>query len=103
MTTVPDNWEMELRLRDSRNRLIRENLDNGRSVFYKSSGSSMSPLVQHGDACTFHPIQAVTAEDGVHAMRKDASDIGVGDIVFCSVQPSNQYFAHIVLEKREGV
>ena len=57
----------------------------------------MWPLVQSNDACLFHPIQAVTAEDGVHAIQKKASEIGVGDIVFCKVQPSQQYYAHIVL------
>ena len=37
----PELWEKELRLRDSRNRLIRDYLVDGRSVFYKSSGNSM--------------------------------------------------------------
>ena len=55
----------------------------------------MWPLVQSGDACTFHPIQAVTA-DG--SLQKDASVIEVGDIVFCSVQPHGSYYAHIVIE-----
>ena len=58
----------------------------------------MWPLVQSGDACTFHPIQAVTAKDGVHSIEKEASEIGVGDIVFCQVQRSQQYHAHFVLE-----
>ena len=57
----------------------------------------MWPLVQSDDACTFHPIQAVTAKDGVHSIQKDASVIEVGDIVFCCVQRSQQYYAHIVL------
>ena len=93
----PEKWEQELRLRDTRNRLIREYLTDGRSVWYKSTGSSMWPLVQSNDACTFHPIQAVTAMDGSHGVRKEASEIGVGDIVFCQVQRSQQYYAHIVL------
>ena len=55
-------------------------------------------LVQSNDAITLHPIQAVTAKShGAHAIQKEASEIGVGDIVFCEVQPSKQYFAHIVL------
>ena len=97
----PEKWELELRLRDSRNRLIREYLTEGRSVFYKSSGNSMWPLVQSDDACTFHPIQAVTAKDGVHSIQKEASEIGVGDIVFCEVQRSKQYYAHIVLDVQD--
>ena len=72
-------------------------VSDGRSVFYKSSGNSMWPLVQSDDACTFHPIQAVTAMDGRHGVQKEASEIGVGDIVFCQVQRSQQYYAHIVL------
>ena len=93
----PDNWEKELKLRDSRNRLLHSYLIDGRTVFYKSSGNSMWPLLQSGDACTFHPIQAVTARDGREGIDKEASEIGVGDVVFCQVQRSQQYYAHIVL------
>ena len=103
-TIVPgSSWdaekrEQELRLRDARNRLIREYLTEGRAVFYRSSGDSMWPLVQSDDAITLHPIQAVTARDGIHAIQKEASEIGVGDVVFCIVQHSRQYYAHIVLD-----
>ena len=93
----PEKWEQELKLRDSRNRLIHMYLVDGRTVFYPSSGDSMWPLVQSGDACSFHPIQAVTAMVGKHSVTKEASEIGVGDIVFCQVQRSHQYYAHIVL------
>ena len=78
--------------------MIRASLTAGRSVFYKSSGQSMWPLVQSGDACTFHPIQAVTAKKGKYSIQKVASKIDVGDIVFCQVQPSQQLYAHIVHE-----
>ena len=94
----PELWERELRLRDSRNRLIRDNLTGGRSAFYKSSGDSMWPLVQSNDACTIHPIQAVTANGGKYSIQKEASEIDVGDIVFCRVQPKNLFYAHVVLE-----
>ena len=57
----------------------------------------MWPLVQSYDGCTFHPIQAVTAKDGVHSIQKEASEIEVGDIVFCQVQRSQQYYSHLVL------
>ena len=53
---------------------------------------------QSNDACAFHPIQAATAKDGVHAFQKPASEILVGDIVFCAAQRSQLYYAHIVLE-----
>ena len=45
--------------------MIREYLIEDRSVFYMSSGDSMWPLIQSDDACTFHPTQVVTAEDGI--------------------------------------
>ena len=77
--------------------MMRESLVEGRSVFYRSSGSSMWPLVQPDDACTSHPIQAATAKDGIHSLQKKASEIGVGDIVFCQVQRSQQYYAHMLL------
>ena len=35
----------------------------------------------------------------MHSIQKEASEIGVGDIVFCQVQRSQQYYAHIVLEE----
>ena len=75
----PEKLELELRLRDTRNRMIRESLEEGRAVFYRSSGSSMWPLVQSDDACLFDPIQAVTAKDGIHSFQKKASEICVGD------------------------
>ena len=34
----------------------------------------------------------------MHSIQKEASEIGVGDIVFCQVQRGQQYYAHIVLE-----
>ena len=43
-------WELEIRLRDSRNKLIREHLHEGRIVCYQSSGNPMWPLVQSNDA-----------------------------------------------------
>ena len=61
-------------------------------MFYESSGNSMWPLVQSGDACLLHPIQAVTANDG--PIKKASSKIDVGDIVFCKVK--EEFFAHIV-------
>ena len=91
----PEAWAREKQLREQRNILIRESLTNDKSVFYKSSGNSMWPLVQSGDACWFHPIQAVTAKDA--SIHKEASEIDVGDIVFCQVQPSQHHYAHIVL------
>ena len=96
----PQKWALELKLRGVRNQLIREDLEKGYAVFYTSTGDSMWPLVQSYDGCTFHPIQAVTAEDGIHSIHsfpKEASEIQVGDVVFCKVQRCDAYFAHLVL------
>ena len=38
-----------------------------------------------------------TAKDEIHSFQKKACEICVGDIVFCQVQHSQQYYAHIVL------
>ena len=84
----PGKCEMEQRLWDARNRMIRDYLTDGSSLGYKSSGKSMWPVVQSGDACTYHPIQAVTAMDANIKPTKEASELGVGDIVFCQVQRS---------------
>ncbi|CAK0808754.1 unnamed protein product, partial [Prorocentrum cordatum] len=93
----PDAREKEMRLRDKRNGMIMERLGAGAPVFYSSSGNSMWPLVQSGDHCLFHPIQAITAMDGSpHIIEKDESPIAVGDVVFCRVQPTHQYYAHFV-------
>ena len=91
--TIVDDKEEELRLRDSRHIMMRQYFIDGGYVRYKSSGNSMWPLVRSGDLCTFHPVQAVTAQ-------KDASEIGVGDIVFCQVRTGRGrklFYAHIVL------
>ena len=53
---------------------------------------------QSNDACAFHPIQAATAKAGVRAFQKPASEILVGDIVFCAAQRPQLYYAHVVLD-----
>ena len=58
----------------------------------------MWPLVQSDDGCLMHPIRAVTAADGLHALRKEVSEIEKGDVVFCLPQPNNNYYAHLVLD-----
>ena len=62
----------------------------------------MWPLVQSHDACTFYPVQAVTAANR-HGIQKGESEIEVGDIVFCIVQRNQQYYAHIVLEVEDDI
>ena len=95
-TRVPDKGQ-ELKLRDVRNVMIAEAFQQGRPVFYPSSGDSMWPLVQSGDFCHLHPLQAVTADAGPDPFEKEASEVHVGDVVFCLVQPWHQYYCHIVI------
>ena len=94
-------WEEEMRLRYDRNCMIREFLEICRPVVYKSSGNSMWPLVQSNDVVALHPIQAGTADKGKHAIQKEGSEIGVGDIVFCEVQPTKMYYCHIVVKEEK--
>jgi len=90
-------WQEELRRRDLRNVMIMESLLQSRTVFYSSTGNSMWPIVQSGDYCLFHPIQAVTADEArLVGIQKFESTISVGDIVFCRVQPTQQLYAHFV-------
>ena len=69
-------WEQELRLslRDARNKLIHEFLMEGSPVWYKPTEQSMWPVVHSPDACTSHPIQAVTAKGGISKFQNKASD-----------------------------
>jgi hypothetical protein len=76
----------ELALRKERNMLIKEKLQAGVSVAYKSSGNSLAPMVMSGDLCEFRPV------------TKDA-DVSLHDIVFCTVHPGQQFHAHIVRHK----
>ena len=92
--------EKETTQRQWRNLHMREKLAQGKSVFYRNKGTSLWPLVQDGDGCLFHPIQAVTAMGGQHSINKTKSDIDVGDIVFCQVQNADEdFYAHIVIDK----
>ena len=102
-TVVPNSWkdpaarEKEYRLRDDRNHMIWEKLVQGGPAFYPSSGNSMWPMVQSNDHCLFHPIQAVRmGPNSPHIINKDESTIQVGDVVFCRVRPTSQFYAHFV-------
>ena len=84
--TLVEDYEMALRLRQVRNKLLKEKLLRGESVCYRSSGWLLWPRVSSGDMCTYHPVYS-------------ASDVSKNDIVFCSVQPRNHFYAHLVNEK----
>ena len=80
----PD-WAAEQRLRRIRNNNIKAQLQEGRTVQYKSSGNSLYPHVHSNDVCMFEPVLY-------------PETIKLNDIVFCEVQPGNRYFAHKVLD-----
>ena len=58
----------------------------------------MWPIVQNGDYCLFHPVQAVNREKAASSVgvEKHRSTISVGDIVFCLAQPKKHFYAHFV-------
>ena len=78
-----------LKLRQERNLLIKQQLQRGEHVCYRSSGNSMWPTVKSGDLREFAPFPKAAS----------AEDIKVRDIVFCEVQPKKLFYAHFVLEK----
>ena len=75
-------------MRKVRNELLKENLQAGKPVIYRSSGWSLWPRVWPNDQCTYEPV---TSADQVHKE----------DIVFCEVQPGDRFFAHVVSLKWE--
>jgi len=87
--TLNEDWGIEHKLRWERNVMIKENLQKGLNVCYRSSGNSMWPTVKSGDLCEFAPFPAAAS----------AEDIQVKDIVFCEVQPGDRFYAHFVLRK----
>ena len=102
-TLVPKSWkdpaarQKEYKLRDDRNRMICEKLTEGGPAFYPSSGNSMWPMLQSHDHCLFHPIQEVRmGPRSPHLIDKPESTIEVGDVVFCRVRPTHQFYAHFV-------
>ena len=85
-TLCPEDWGKELRLRQQRNEMIKEQLQAGKSVCFRSSGNSMYPRVHSNDQCTFEPVT-------------NAEEVQQNDIVFCEVQPGDRFYAHIVKRK----
>ena len=77
---------MEAHDRDVRDCMIKDMLMSGRSVQYRSSGSSLTPVVHSGDVTMWEPVT-------------DHSKLVVGDIVFCHVQAppyAPRYYAHAI-------
>ena len=82
-TLCPEDWSKELRLRQFRNEMIKEQLQLGKPVIYRSSGWSLYPRVWPNDLCTYEPVTSI------YEVNKD-------DIVFCEVQPGDRFYAHLV-------
>ena len=85
-TLCPEDPAKELRLREERNVLIKEQLQLGKPVIYRSSGWSLYPRVWSNDLCSYDPVTS-------------ANEVRFGDIVFCQVQPGDRFFAHVVSRK----
>ena len=81
--TLSEDWAEECRLREVRNQLIKTQLQAARQVCYGSSGSSLCPRVRYNDQTTYAPVTS-------------ADMVQVDDIVFCEVQTSNRFYAHLV-------
>ena len=84
--TLNGDWAEEQRLRETRNKLVKDQLLEGKTVAYRSSGWSLWPRVHSGDLCVYIPVRF---EESV---LED-------NIVFCNVQPSNYFYAHRVHTK----
>ena len=69
----------------------KELLMHGIPVQFMSSGRSLEPLVCSGENIVLYPI--ITGITNIRA----------GDIVFCSVQPSDRYYVHLVWDVREAM
>ena len=66
--------------------MIKTQLQAGISVCYRSSGWSLCPRVRSNDQTTYEPVTS-------------ADMVQVDDIVFCQVQRSNRFYAHLVKRK----
>ena len=86
------SWSIQLKRREERNKLVKAELQNGKTVAFRSSGGLLYPRVCSGDSCTYQPV--ANADD----------EIQLGNIVFCEVQPGNRFYAPIVrkIEDLEG-
>ena len=74
----------ELMLRQFRNSTISGLLQKGRTVQMKQKGWSLHPRVHKGDCCLFDTFTS-------------ASDLRVGDLVVCEVQPGKRCSAYFII------
>ncbi len=85
-TQNPNDWMQEQQDRLKRNIIIKDKLQRGITVAFRSGGHSLWPRVHSNDLCTYVPVAS-------------ADDVHEGDIVFCQARPKMQFFGHIVHEK----
>ncbi len=85
--TLSEDWAEEQQLREARSKLIKTQLLEGTAVCYRSSGWSLCPRVRSNDQTTYAPVNL------------NADMVQVDDIVFCEVQTSNRFYAHLVKNK----
>ena len=85
--TETDNNGLWQFLNNKRYDLMKEVLQRGEPVQFKSSGGSLAPLVYSGDICFIWPIIPGTTK------------VQPGDVVFCEVQPKGRYYVHLVWKK----
>ena len=71
-------------MRTARSNKLKEMLQAGTSIEYRSTGNSLFPPVYAGDRCRFEAVF-------------DHSNLQAGDIVFGKRQPLDSYFAHKIL------
>ena len=75
--------KLELQRREQRDQLVKEALQSGKTVKFRSSGNSLDPWVLSNDSCTYAPVT-------------DPKELRLHDVVFCQVQPCNRFYGHII-------
>jgi hypothetical protein len=66
--------------------MIHQMLSSGRPVQYRSTGNSLRPIgVYSGDVTVWEPIT-------------DPKQLVIGEVVWCQVRPTLQYFGHVIHE-----
>ena len=84
--TLSWDWTTVVRRREERNVVLKQMLQAGHQVAYRSSGRSLEPRVYSGDRCSYDPVTS-------------AEQVSVDDVVFCEVQEGDRFYAHLVSRK----
>jgi len=66
--------------------MIKTKLQSGYPVAFKSGDHRLYPMIHSGDICEYDPVF-------------EASQVEVGDIVFCQVRPSLRYLVRTIKRK----